>query len=312
MFPKKPGKKELPDKGPYTYHPIQEHAGKTRNWNQGYYRVVSIDPAEIDLAFRIEKRDYDGVNVKTEVFVKWDMSMYSTAYTNTDTSYIYSHLMGELDKYTDLFKETHLVLIERQMAINFRMVRFSMCLISYFLRKMRKGIYLPMIYEIDSQLKSKQLGAPKGFRGVQLKEWGIEVSLHILEYRRDTISYNIIKNEKSVGKKDDLADTVIQIEAFFKYMGLETTFEHLNIRATVSYSLTIQPKNDINRPQPQYSSLNSQHLPQHLPQLRNQYTLSQSLSQYTLPQSTLQDLSRFMTRTIISNDFKIPDTSKKF
>ena len=242
MFPQKPGKKELPDKGPYTYHPILNHAKKTRIWNQGYYRVVSIDPAEKNLAFRIEKRDYDGINITTEVFIKWDLTAYSTAYTKTDTSYIYSYIMNDLDKYTYLFRETHLVLIERQMAINFRMVRFSMCLISYFLRKMRKGIFLPMIYEINSQLKSSQLGCPKGITKKQLKEWGIDVSLHILEYRGDTISYNIIKNEKGIGKKDDLADTVIQIEAFFKYMGLKTTFEHLNVQATLSYSLTIQPK----------------------------------------------------------------------
>jgi len=249
MYQRKAGKYEQPDKGPYTYHPIISHKGKYRNWIQGYHRVVSIDPAEKNLAIRVEKRPYDAIKVETELFLKWDLTSYSTAYNNSDTSYIYSFLMDELDKYKPLFRQAHFVLIERQMAINFRMTRLFGCLVSYFLRILKKGIHYPMIYELNSQVKSSQLGCPKGYRGSELKKWGIELALHISKYRGDDVSYNIIKKEKRIGKKDDLADTIIQIEAFFKLMGYKTTFDYLNVQTTITYSMKINPKNNVHLPQ---------------------------------------------------------------
>ena len=99
MFSQKAGKHEEPDKGPYTYHPIIEHCGKTRYWNEGFVRVISIDPGEKRLAILCYKHGYDGVSVETELFELLDLSQYSTAYTNSDTSYIYSYLMNKLDQY---------------------------------------------------------------------------------------------------------------------------------------------------------------------------------------------------------------------
>jgi hypothetical protein len=68
----------------------------------------------------------------------------------------------------------------------------------------------PLIAEVDPKLKSKILKAPKG---VDLKKWSVEEAVKILKGRDDDNSIKIIEKTK---KKDDLADTVCQSQAWWQ------------------------------------------------------------------------------------------------
>lgn len=251
MYLKKAPTSELPDKGPYTYHKIISHDNIKRNWNQGFYRIISIDPGEKNLAIRIERRSPDAKNIITEFFDKYDLSTHSTISKNYDSrkessiSEVYDITINILDKYKQYFLESHMILIERQMTINYRMVRLSQCIITYFLITLKNAIYCPMIYEISNKLKSDMLNAPKGLNPKEMKQWAIQLAILILEQRGDHESKKIIETAPK-RKQDDLSDVVIQIEAFLYYHGYKTTYEIMDIvseKTKFSISAKI-PSND--------------------------------------------------------------------
>lgn len=239
MYHKKIPKSELPDKNLYTIHEIIEHRQIVRNWNQGWLRVVSIDPGEKNLAIRIECRSIDATNIHMEVFEKYNLHDYINSTDNPNISSIYGICIRLLDQYINLFKQAHFIIIERQMVNNYKMIRLSQCIITYFLLNLKDAIYAPLIYEIDNKLKTKQLNAPKNMTEKQVKKWAIEVCLFILEKRKDLESINLI-NKSQIKKKDDLSDTVIQIEALFKYLGYKTTFDTLNIKSESYFNVSIE------------------------------------------------------------------------
>jgi len=80
---------------------------------------------------------------------------------------------------------------------------------------------LPAIVEVDSRLKGKYLGAPKGIKDKQLKTWSIEKGRYLLTLRNDTFSLQVLDLFKN--KQDDLCDTVCQIEALMVYWGMPLT-----------------------------------------------------------------------------------------
>jgi hypothetical protein len=80
---------------------------------------------------------------------------------------------------------------------------------------------LPAIIEVDSRLKGKYLGAPKGLGDKQLKTWSVEKGRYLLTLRDDTFSLQVLDCFKN--KQDDLCDTVCQIEALMAYWGLPLT-----------------------------------------------------------------------------------------
>lgn len=227
-------KTQLPDKSLYTQHIIKEHIGLNRNWNQGYYRIVSIDPGRKNLAIRIETRSYDSKTVYTEVLEKYDIEDYICDDINVGKeTYIYDTINEILNYYMPLILQSHFIIIERQMTINYRMVRISQAIISFFLLMLKSAIYGPLIYEVSSKLKTKMLDAPKGLNPKDTKKWAVDLALLILQFRGDSESYTKIQNAPA-SKKDDYSDVVVQIEALFKYLGLSTTFDYMNITVTSS------------------------------------------------------------------------------
>jgi len=139
----------------------------------------------------------------------------------TTISVIYKNSSMLLDRYINLIYNCHLIIIERQLSKNYKMVRFSQHIISYLIVKLMNNPCKTVILEVDSKLKSRQLAAPKGLNAKEIKKWAIQLADRILKARQDQKSLSIIKSAKS--KKDDLSDTVIQIEAIFSYFDLPIT-----------------------------------------------------------------------------------------
>ena len=234
MYPKKTPKSQEPDKSLYTIH----HCHNTLEpiqWNtrSDYYRIMSIDPGKKNFCFRIEMRNLITKKIMTEVFEKIDL----IGSQNTDrvtVDYVNRNVMLILDKYMHLILNCNIVIIERQLSINYKMVRFSQHIISYLMIRLMDNSLKTVILEIDSKLKTKQLRAPKSLGAKETKLWAIEKATELLTLRNDNVSINIM-NKAQKSKKDDLADTVVQIEAVFKLFGLLTT-ENGNIPSPTKIS----------------------------------------------------------------------------
>ena len=109
-----------------------------------------------------------------------------------------------------LILECHYVIIERQLAENYRAVRISQHTITYFLVQLKNSTLNPIIIELDSKVKGGQLGGAMGLSSKQLKAWAVEKAISILTMRNDSFSLDILNKIK---KKDDLADCVVQLDA---------------------------------------------------------------------------------------------------
>lgn len=212
-------KTQRPDKTPYTIYYPHNIASTERKWTQPYYQVVSIDPARKNYAFRIERRYHNGWIIPI-VFDKAHVESIEeeggTTICNT-----YEVLTNFLDKYKQFYDECHFIIIERQLPQNYKATRIEQHSISYFSLLLKNKPLLPSIVEVDSKLKGKILGAPKGINDQQLKRWATEKARELLNIRLDRFSIGVLDHFRT--KQDDLSDTVCQVEAIFIVWGFLPT-----------------------------------------------------------------------------------------
>src|SRR3990167_1462922 len=116
MFTKKPKKSQLSEKTPYTlwpgYHSVEREREPTE-----CLQIVSIDPGIKNLAIRIEQRHSDGT-IFPLVFEVYDAK-------NDDMTITYTIITKILESLTDYFRDSHMLIIERQLPENYRTVRLS-------------------------------------------------------------------------------------------------------------------------------------------------------------------------------------------
>jgi hypothetical protein len=147
--------------------------------------IFSIDPGKENFACRLEKRSYDGY-IEGVIFVKIALSENAL----TDITFF-------LDNNDQLLSKTNIMIVERQMPINYRMVRISQHCETYFLTKYPNVT----IFEISPKLKAE-------------KKLTYTTSLEILERGKDLKSKELLESMKKQKMKiDDLCDTVCQIHA---------------------------------------------------------------------------------------------------
>ncbi len=113
-----------------------------------------------------------------------------------------------------------LICIERQLAVNYKSTRIYQHVITFFMVHAPSFQNYCMIVDVNPKLKGDILNAPKKLNYNELKAWSIQKAIEILQSRNDTISLSIIANHqgKSKTKADDLADTVIQLEALIQVL----------------------------------------------------------------------------------------------
>lgn len=165
--------------------------------------------------------DVPFIHPVTEYFIVMDFSDYDPdpSATGNNNTYLYSVVNNFLDQFSEYYEQTHCVIVERGFIDNYKMVRMSQHIISYFTIKLKNKPFLPLIFEIDSKLKGKILQAPtKNEKGqkIDIKAWAKRKAVEILTNRGDMVAVNYIKSHRRKNgtlKGDDLADTVIQIEA---------------------------------------------------------------------------------------------------
>ena len=225
MYQKKTPKSQEPAKSWYTIHHCHD-IPEPKKWyeNTDHIKILSVDPGRRNFCLRIENRDLKTGRIATIAFQKIDFIGENVEDTimNIDTMYI--KVTTLLDNYLPEIKSCHVVIIERQLSINYKMVRLSQHVITYLIVHLRNNLLKTVIMEISSKLKSKQLYAPKGISEKEIKKWSIVKAIELLKIRKDDYAIDII-NKAAKSKKDDLADTVVQIEAVFSLLGLPLTEE---------------------------------------------------------------------------------------
>lgn len=201
-------------RNPYKIHYPHDKLWTEEIWkHQHYYQVISIDPGEKNYAIRIERRYYN--TVETIIFEKIDLNSYSEVrIQGIIVQSTYKVLTEFLNKFSKFYDQCHLVVIERQMACNYKALRIMQHSITYFMTKLYNSPLLPWIIELDPKVKSKVLQMPKN---VNTKTWSVKVAKELLTLRKDYFSLKVLESHK---KQDDLCDTVCQIEALFKILKL--------------------------------------------------------------------------------------------
>jgi hypothetical protein len=160
--------------------------------------IFSIDPGRVNFACRLEERKEDGT-IEGLLYVRMRFEQL------TD-------IQNFFEEHQELLKQTTICIVEKQMPINYTMVRISQHVETYFLTKYPYAA----VYEISSKLK---VG----------KDITIETAKKILLEGKDQRSYDLLEKlgnpVKEKGKRkpkkeklDDLCDTTCQIDAFMKEM----------------------------------------------------------------------------------------------
>jgi len=228
MYQKKTPKLQLPDKNEFTVYDPHTIDKSNRNWPE-IVKVISIDPGIRNLALRVESRGIRSSEypIKTIVFEKLRITD-DDRRLEGNVDQLFSLITDFLDNYLSIFKECHMLIIERQLPINYKAVRISQHIISYFLFHFKNLMpYLPIIYEIDPKLKGRELGASKHLNERGIKQWSVDYAKMLLAKRKDYEGLSILNKNKA--KSDDLGDTCVQIEAFFSFNKLPLTSEVVSL-----------------------------------------------------------------------------------
>ena len=191
--------------------------------------TVSIDIAIKNFALCIEKRHVSG-KIENLVFDRIDFTKIGgntqkkSGTTAVDPEIINSSLDYLLTK-SELLKQADIVCIERQMAENYKCSRMFQHTLSVFLMlgklgKLKEGC---IVMDINPKVKGAQLNMPKKLTYHERKGWAIEKAREILTERGDeeTLQVMLKCKGKSKYKGDDLADTICQMEAWFKLIDSE-------------------------------------------------------------------------------------------
>lgn len=214
------------DKSDYAvYHPPGITSIPFRGIPPDGYVCVSIDPAIAAFAIRVERRT--ATNVETVVMQKLDFRDHDNTKKNGGSTRVDPRTLASLTAYLDsihgILKEARFVVIERQMAVNYKASRVFQHLVTYFCLMARTYDHTCIVMDVSSKLKAAVFGAPKRMSYNETKAWGIGVALALLEERQDDFAIDVIRRHKgkSKTKADDLADTVIQVEAWFRRYDVE-------------------------------------------------------------------------------------------
>lgn len=228
MYQRKTPKTQQPYKSVYVGHNPHTKPLTNRKWPDRI-RVISIDPGITHYAIRVEERNIRTVGpITTLHFDKVGLKKDDQELSDDLVCPVYSFIENYLDKYLALFKTCHMVIIEKQLPVNYRAVRMSQHTLSYFMIHLKNiEPNLAMFFEVKPQLKGRELGAPPNLNERGIKLWAVEKARELLMDRNDQKGLDILNRKDPITgrkeKKDDLSDTICQAEALFSFFGWPLT-----------------------------------------------------------------------------------------
>jgi len=174
--------------------------------------ICSIDPGWKNFAIRIEERELrDNLDCCT-IFadnVKFDSTF------DTDYCAIFDEISEYLDKINAQLSECDIVLMERQMECNYKMVRVSQHILSYF----RFNYPNTSFVELTPKYKTRKQCKFAHLNKSGIKKWAICYARELSKRRSDTVAVELLKSKKA----DDYADTIVQIDGYLLELGHKLT-----------------------------------------------------------------------------------------
>jgi hypothetical protein len=193
------------DNQPYlVIHPI--HATKVL---LSYPMIMaSIDVGTKNFAIRIEYRH----NYHETVPLWFDVNNFGQLGINRLTPYAMDGIIDYLSS-IPVLKHADIILIEKQVSMNTVCLQVESLLYGYFIKQIKDDVIKSscMLVAVNSKLKGWMLQAPKSLTSKELKKWATDKAINILAKRDEDWSLSVIQSH---GKKDDLCDTIVQLEAF--------------------------------------------------------------------------------------------------
>ena len=160
--------------------------------------IFSIDPGRVNFACRLEERREDGT-IHTLLFKKMRFEELLD-------------LQNFFDEHQSLLSKATICIVEKQMSINYTMIRIAQHVETYFLTKYPNIA----VFEIGSKLKAcKDITIPTAKE--ILKNGSDQVGIEIIDKLENPIKEKGKRKPKKE-KLDDLCDTVCQTDAFLKEM----------------------------------------------------------------------------------------------
>jgi len=196
-----------------------------RKWPERI-RIFFCDPGISHFAVRIEERNIRrDETIKTLLFEKIGLAKEEQEPDRDNVTKIFTFVQDFLDNHKELFLTCHMILIEKQLPVNYRTVRMSQHVLTYFMILLKnKEPELPMFIEVAPTLKGRELGAGN-LNEKGIKQWSVVKAIELLTIREDKKGLEVM-NRKIKGrkeKKDDLADCVTTIEAVCSQFGWPLT-----------------------------------------------------------------------------------------
>lgn len=195
----------------YWFHSISRLESQSKIPQRDYIKIISIDCGCKTFSIRSEARFNDG-RVIPIIFDLWDIR----SPPNIDPDHpdeTRSNLFRKLDEIKKYLIDANIVLIERQIPLNVKSRNIMNSCIDYFGLLLRDSVLYPTIYDVCPKLKGRQLGSGR-LSKPELKKWAIFKASEIFKINGDEWSLQRMEEHK---KKDDLADTIVQLEAFLLY-----------------------------------------------------------------------------------------------
>jgi len=246
MFQPKACKREKQDKDKLTpYDDFLEHPRTLNSWRGDSYTIISIDPGIVSYGIRLERRKrimrsmFEDVNSDIDIVTdrnrlkkigrgetiymeRWQLAPHRDTYP---INVLLSILQKKLNWFYQSFPEAlcvHIFIIERQLPHNYKSVRIQQHTLTDALSRLRSSELSPYICEVDPKFKGQGMLVPKDLNETQLKEWSVVFAEAYMKHWNDVQGLQVYNQTK---KKDDISDTVTQIEGVLFYWGF--TRDHL-------------------------------------------------------------------------------------
>lgn len=176
----------------------------------------SIDIGIKNFAIRIENKTKKEADVV--LFEKISFMNQKEGGTSEINRNVISMMGDYLNERWSFIKKCNFIVIERQLAVNYKSSCIMMILLGFLLSRVDYMSKNLVITSICPKLKSK-LFSDKRMDKREVKMWSIEKAKKILKQRSDDWSIDVINHHqgKSKTKADDLADTVVQLAAVYKF-----------------------------------------------------------------------------------------------
>lgn len=200
-----------------------------------YRQFTSIDPAFKNIGMRIERRYLQDNRVEMIHFER--ISLVTSDNEDEDSTMMFIELQNVLNRLDEKMKGSHFFLVEKQQPIsaqgqvhtNSKVMRVFGHILGVLMTRYGNQHLYPLICEVSPKLKGKMLEFKRRFvefgnikpedikkdlSYAQTKSVGVKIGIEFLSNYKDNASLTIINAAGS--KKDDLTDTICQIEAFIK------------------------------------------------------------------------------------------------